>query len=130
VFAEGLHVPGACAMSEYINRTVNGRSGGEHVHIAERALGKELPKGAEVHHVDGNGRNNANRNLVICQDASYHRLLHRRAKALRELGDANATIRMRTIKVKKSCWYQLKLMSIAEGTTIGEVLKRLVQEGR
>ena len=48
----------------------------EHREVAERALGKPLPKGAIVHHVDGNRLNNAPSNLVICQDASYHALLH------------------------------------------------------
>lgn len=50
----------------------------EHLLIAERALGHRLPKGAVVHHFDGNKRNNARTNLVICEDQSYHRLLHRR----------------------------------------------------
>lgn len=41
----------------------------EHVHIAEKALGKAIPKGSVVHHVDENPANNAAENLVICQDA-------------------------------------------------------------
>ncbi len=56
---------------------------------AELALGKPLPLGAEVHHVDGNRWNNANRNLVICQDLAYHRLLHLRTRVLRAGGDPN-----------------------------------------
>src|SRR5690242_4368171 len=50
----------------------------EHVMLAEKALGKQLPRGAQVHHVDGNKQNNAPNNLVVCEDASYHRLLHQR----------------------------------------------------
>lgn len=49
----------------------------EHVVIAERALGHPLPKGATVHHVDENKSNNANTNLVICENNSYHKYLHR-----------------------------------------------------
>lgn len=45
---------------------------------AERALGKPLPKGAEVHHADGSKDENAP--LVICQDRRYHAFLHNRMR--------------------------------------------------
>lgn len=75
-------------------RTVTGRivftiAGGkksEHVLVAERALGKPLPKGAEVHHVDENPSNNDPSNLVICPDAAYHKLLHQRQRAFDACG--------------------------------------------
>ena len=54
----------------------------EHVVIAETALGKPLPEGDIVHHVDAVRTNNANTNLVVCQDQAYHSLLHMRAKAV------------------------------------------------
>jgi hypothetical protein len=66
-----------------------GESIREHILIAERALGKPLPPGAEVHHVDEDKTNNAPSNLVICPSTAYHRLLHARARALDESGNAN-----------------------------------------
>lgn len=61
-----------------------GRTVYEHRAIAERALGKRLPPGAQVHHFDGNRSNNTNRNLVICQDANYHRFLDQRSRQIRD----------------------------------------------
>lgn len=61
----------------------------EHVLIAEIALGKRLPRGVHVHHVDLNDTNNHNGNLVVCQDAAYHSLLHLRTKALGTCGHAD-----------------------------------------
>lgn len=61
----------------------------EHVVIAERALGKALPPGVEVHHVNEDKKDNGRGNLVVCEDHAYHALLHVRARALRATGDAN-----------------------------------------
>ncbi len=62
----------------------------EHVLIVDRALGKPLDVKHPVHHVDGNGENNANTNLVVCEDQAYHMLLEQRTRALLACGDANA----------------------------------------
>ena len=59
----------------------------EHIMIAERALGKSLPVEAEVHHFNEDKTDNKNTNLVICNDLSYHRLLHRRQRIVAMGGD-------------------------------------------
>ncbi len=61
----------------------------EAIAIAETTLGKPLPIGAEVHHVDENPLNNKPQNLVICEDRTYHWLLHQRARALKACGHAD-----------------------------------------
>lgn len=61
----------------------------EHRLVAERALGKPLPAGAVVHHVDEDRLNNANGNLVVCPSQEYHALLHRRTDALSACGHAD-----------------------------------------
>lgn len=61
----------------------------EHREIAERALGKPLPRAAEVHHFDGDRLRNVGPNLVICPGAEYHQLLETRTRALNACGNAN-----------------------------------------
>ncbi|HWB15934.1 MAG TPA: HNH endonuclease [Vicinamibacterales bacterium] len=76
----------------YVNRRVAGDPRGtvnEHVLVAEAALGKRLPRSAQVHHVDGNRRNNTRANLVICENQAYHLLLHVRARTVAAGGDPN-----------------------------------------
>lgn len=58
----------------------------EHIAIAQKALGKELPIGSVVHHENGSKNSGS---LIICQDQSYHMLLHQRERALKECGHAN-----------------------------------------
>jgi hypothetical protein len=58
-----------------------------HILIAEKALGKTLPSGAQVHHLDENKSNNDPKNLVICPDAAYHKLLHQRQRAFDACGN-------------------------------------------
>lgn len=61
----------------------------EHVLIAVCVLGHALPRGAEVHHVSGDGRDNRHQNLVVCDSHGYHYLLHQRTRALDKCGNAN-----------------------------------------
>lgn len=58
----------------------------DHVRIAERLLGKPLPLGAKVHHVDGFRANNTQANLVVCPSEAYHQLLHQRQRAFDACG--------------------------------------------
>ncbi len=65
-------------------RLSDGRLVKRHRLKAERALGKPLPRGVEVHHVDGT--KSMRSALVICQDKAYHRLLHARQRIIRAGG--------------------------------------------
>jgi len=53
----------------------------EHVLIASQVLGKPLPHGAIVHHVNGNNSDNRKENLVILQSKGEHQRLHSRMRA-------------------------------------------------
>lgn len=85
-FANG---EGGISSQGYRVVSLHGRRILEHVALAERAIGRGLPNGAEVHHVNGNKLDNTPRNLVVCPNPKYHQLLHRRTKALEECGNAD-----------------------------------------
>ena len=73
----------------YVMHEIDGRSVLEHVLVAERALGKRLPKGAVVHHWDEDRQNNEPTNLLICQSHAYHQLIHKRMRAFAACGHAD-----------------------------------------
>lgn len=73
----------------YIDHHIDGRRVLDHIAVAEKVLGKKLPPGAEVHHVNEDRRDNRPTNLVICPDKGYHKLLHARIKALDACGNPN-----------------------------------------
>lgn len=81
--------------------------GGVVVHraVAERALGKPLDGRHPVHHHDENRSNNANSNLVICENHAYHKLLHARARIVRMGGDPN---------IEQHCWGCKRLLPFSE----------------
>ena len=74
-----------------MNRDYAGTSSSAYEHrlIAERAIGKSLPKGAEVHHVNGDKKDNSRGNLVICQNRAEHMAIHYRQRALDAAGNAD-----------------------------------------
>lgn len=80
---------GSVRTDGYLMHESGGRAVLEHVRLAERALGKPLPAGSEVHHVNGHRGDNRPQNLVICDSKAYHALLHRRQRALKACGHAD-----------------------------------------
>lgn len=69
----------------------------DHILIAEKALGKFLPVGSVVHHLNGIKSENSGNNLVVCQDERYHQLLHLRMKRKEKYGNFSVK------KCKKCC---------------------------
>lgn len=80
------------ATGGYLFKTINKKTVYLHIEAAEKALGKPLPSGAEVHHINLNQADNRNANLVICKDHEYHSLLHMRTEALAVAGNPNFRI--------------------------------------
>jgi len=59
----------------------------KHITIAENILKKQLPLKAVIHHPFG--RKNKNTIFVICENPTYHQLLHQRERAYRACGHAS-----------------------------------------
>lgn len=80
---------GTVMATGHIALTRNGRRVLAHVLVAEAALGKRLPRGAVVHHVNEDPADNRGANLVICPDNAYHALIHQRTRAIAACGRAD-----------------------------------------
>ena len=72
--------------------------------VFEKHFGYPLSGAHPVHHFDYNRKNNANTNLVICEDRNYHGLLHRRQRALRLTGDPSIIERRPSYPRMKRNW--------------------------
>ena len=75
----------AACMQNHPHRQQDGRTY-EYILKAEKALGKFLPPGTPVHHFPSIKNFT---HLVICQDETYHQLLHTRHRALLACGNPN-----------------------------------------
>ncbi len=68
----------------------NRRKFAEYTLIAEKALGRALPLGAVIHHVNGIKTDDSRGNHVICENHAYHSHLHQRIRAYRATGSPTA----------------------------------------
>jgi hypothetical protein len=55
----------------------------------EQILGKKLCWCNQVHHINGDQTDKSNSNLVVCENALYHALIHTRAEAYAVTGNPN-----------------------------------------
>lgn len=73
----------------YLSQRIDGEKKSHHVRVVEKSMGKALPDGVEIHHVNEIKSDNRPENLVVCPDRVYHQLLHARQRALDACGNAN-----------------------------------------
>lgn len=75
----------------------------EHIVIAEKALGRFIAEPNCIHHFNYKRGDNRNHNLVICEDAKYHKLLHVRQRIANAGGNPDLDkicTRCKTLKPK------------------------------
>ena len=62
----------------------------EHRLVVEKTIGRYLKPTESVHHWDENVGNNETANLLVCENNSYHMLIHQRMRAYKATGNPNA----------------------------------------
>ncbi len=94
--------------------------------VAAKALGKPLPAGCEVHHINQDAKDNRPQNLVICQDKAYHHFLHARmrAKGLKKPYKLPSAYIFRGID--DDLWRKCKGKAALEGRTMRQVIMALI----
>jgi hypothetical protein len=106
----------------------------EHTLVAEKALGRYLPDGVEIHHFNERKADNRGSNLVICPSHKYHLLLHVRMDALMASGnpdwrkcpyckqyDDTSNMSLHKSKVSDGYFYHLKCCNayrVGKGLTL------------
>lgn len=60
-----------------------------HTIVVEKNLGKQLPEGALVHHINYNKSDNRIHNLLICKNSFHHGEIHRQTDAFKACGNAS-----------------------------------------
>lgn len=80
---------GSLRSDGYIDVTRDGKRIKRHIQVAEEILGRALPPGAVVHHVNEIPSDNRPENLVICPNRAYHNLIHQRMRAMAACGHAD-----------------------------------------
>jgi len=87
--SKNAHGEGGFTKDGYIIMNIEKKPRLVHRYIAEKALGKPLPEGVEIHHLNEDRSDNSSENLVVCPDKAYHKLLHRRQAAYDACGNPN-----------------------------------------
>lgn len=87
-------------------------------------MGKKLDSKHPVHHVDGDVKNNSNNNLVVCEDAGYHYLLHRKQNPNYNMSDRRG--QKLNIRLAGPQIQELKKMAKKVDVSFAELVRRAI----